>query len=161
MNTIKHKLIQLFFYFENFFIKRNLLKIAKVIRFFRKEVSLLFDYFLFALSGLIMDLLIFSFLIYIVKIEIFFANLVSLYSAATITYFALGEKIFRGFHFTRRKYYYYVSYITVSVILFSFIIDYLNNNLIEEPIISKLVIIFIAVVSNYIFFTNLMKHKSG
>lgn len=121
------------------------------------QVDYLVRICVFSGLGLGADIIIFSCLVYVFGVDVFVANILSVYIAATLIYVIFVKKLFCEFDFTTLKYCLYIFYQLIATIIFSYLLDMINDLVIHQAIVSKLLIVFVTVIINYIFFTVLMR----
>ncbi len=139
--------------------KNGYLKSADLILRYSGKVDYLVRFCIFSGFGLSADIVLFGCLVYLLDMQLFAANLISIYCAVTIAYVVLGSKIFNEFLFCKNKYIIFIAYHLSASILFSYILKILDENLIHEPLLSKLLIVLLSFICNYLFFTSLMKRN--
>ncbi len=142
-----------------FLLNHKLNRIAKLFKSISSKIENIIEFVIYSLAGLFLDFIIYSTLIYCFEIRVFYANLCSVFVAATIAYTYLGSRIFRNLAFTAKQYYFYVSFQVLFTFMYTYLIVFLNEKIIHQPIISKVFVVFISVFCNYAFFAFFMKRK--
>lgn len=115
-----------------------------------------FKYFYVSLIGLSLDMIIYYILLYIFNITVFSANLTSSFFAISFVYVMSTKKIFdkKG---TVGSYLIFIVYHVISINIYSYLVFYIHYNYEFTPLISKVLIVPISFITNFIFMTFLIK----
>ena len=117
------------------------------------EFQRIFFFSIIAATSFVLDFIIYFFLIKV--LNIFLSNIISSMIGISFDYFISTSKKLKLFSVSKDKkinyYLIYILYIATSIILISYLINLLND-MINMPLISKLLLIPLSFFINYLFF---------
>jgi putative flippase GtrA len=117
------------------------------------EFQRFFFFSIIAATSFVLDFIIYFFLIKV--LNIFLSNIISSMIGISFDYFISTSKKLKLFSVSKDKkinyYLIYILYIATSIILISYLINLLND-MINMPLISKLLLIPLSFFMNYLFF---------
>lgn len=125
---------------------------STVPKFFSEVASKRIVKWFFTVSfGLSIDLVIFFLLSSFFLIPIFFVNILSSGIAITFVYFSSLKYVFTNKHFTSLRYTVFITYYSISISFFSYLITVLIYEFSLLPLFAKLITLPLSFASNYYF----------
>ncbi len=117
------------------------------------------SYFIFTFIGLLIDLALFTVLNTGTSLPVWIANEISSYTAVTFVFITVSRYSFSKKGFSWLSYLMYIIYISLSILVFSWSIDFLVQHIKLLPLLCKSVVLPISFLVNY-YFTRLIIQKS-
>ena len=119
----------------------------------------LYKYYLISLKGLLLDVLFYSVCIYVFSLSIFIANIMSSFIAISFVYFQSTKNIFDK-ESSINSFFLYLSYQIISINVYSYVISFIDETHIFNPLLSKILTIPFSFITNYLFMKTLSKFLS-
>jgi putative flippase GtrA len=116
-----------------------------------------FKYFYVSLVGLSLDVLIYYTLVHIFGMEVFFANLMSSFSAISFVYIMSTKKIFDK-QSSISSYTLYIIYHLISINIYSYLVSSIHVQYGFSPLMSKAVTVPLSFITNFIFMSVLANY---
>ena len=112
-----------------------------------------------SLKGLLLDVLFYSVCIYVFSLSIFIANIMSSFVAISFVYFQSTKNIFDK-ESSINSFFIYLSYQIISINFYSYVISFMDETYIFNPLLSKILTIPFSFITNYLFMKILSKFLS-